>query len=228
MSIRRLLILQIFVVFGFAMIYALPTAPKRPDPGISMELPDFIGQWYGEDVEISEREIIILGEDTTFARKVYTNASGDHIFVSIVLAGEDMNTSIHRPERCLPAQGYVMMHSSEREIDIGDQELTITRLHNKRGIPVGENREVTEYSLNYYWFVGSSETTADHIERNLIDIRDRALKGYNQPWAFVTVMSRISDGLVPFGKTEAQTDEMLDTFIKELVSKIQKDSVRLR
>ncbi len=228
MSIQRLIVLFAFMVLCFAGLKLLPKSPGRPDPGIRMELPSFVGEWFGEDVAVSQREIDILGADTTFARKVYSNAAGDHIFVSIVLAGEDMNTSIHRPERCLPAQGYVVMDSSRRKIEFGGDELSVTRLHNRRLIPVSEDREVTEYSLDYYWFVGSNETTPDHIERNLMDIRDRALKGYSQPWAFVTVMSRISEGLVRFGRNEEETDKMLDTFIQELLSKIQKDNVKIR
>lgn len=228
MSIQRLVFLSVFLVVGLLGFKLLPQSPVRPDPGIDMKLPTFVGEWFGEDVAISQGEILALGADTTFSRKVYSNAAGDFIFVSIVLAGQDMNTSIHRPERCLPAQGYVMLDSSRRQIALGEENLTVTRLHNRRMIPVSEDREVTEYSLDYYWFVGSTETTADHIERNLMDIRDRALKGYSQPWAFVTVMSRISEGLVRFGRSEEETDKLLNDFIQQLLVEVQKDGVKVR
>ena len=39
-----------------------------------------------------------LGYETEFARKLYTNGRGDEIFVSIVLANRDMNTSILKTE----------------------------------------------------------------------------------------------------------------------------------
>lgn len=228
MTIQRLIFLSAFLVLGMLGFKLLPQSPERPAPGIDMNLPAFVGEWFGEDVAVSQGEISILGADTTFSRKVYSNAAGDHIFVSIVLAGQDMNTSIHRPERCLPAQGYVTLDSSGRQIALGEKNLTVTRLHNRRMIPVSAEREVTEYSLNYYWFVGSTETTADHIERNLIDIRDRALKGYSQPWAFVTVMSRVSEGLVRFGRSEEETDKMLNDFIQQLLGEVQKDGVKIR
>ncbi len=223
--VKRLLVLQGVLLLGLGSIALLPKAPERPEPGISMNLPLFVGDWVGKDEEVSEKERQVLGPDTQFARKSYTNMKGDQIFVSIVLAGHDMNTSIHRPERCLPAQGYVMIDSSVRKLDM-DNPITVTRLHNKRNIPLRDGGHITEYSLDYYWFVGSSETTHDHIERNYIDVRDRLLKGYNQPWAFVTVICRITEGLLPRGRSEAETDKVINDFLKELIPVIMKDTVK--
>lgn len=224
---KRLCILFIVFAVGLGSVYLLPTGLHTPEPGVNMELPLFIDDWVGRDVSVSKAEQDALGMETQFSRKSYTNAKGDEIYVSIVLSGQDMNTSIHRPERCLPAQGYTMVSSSDRVIPTEDP-LTVRRLHNKRMLPLRSGGEIAEYSLDYYWFVSSSETTNDHIERNFIDVRDRVLKGYAQPWAFVTVISRISEGLVPFGRNEQQTDEMLDQFIRKLVPIIQKETVRNR
>lgn len=223
--IKRLIVLQGVLLVGLGAVVLLPKAPERPEPGINMELPLFVGSWVGKDQEVSEKERQVLGADTQFARKSYTNMNGDEIYVSIVLAGHDMNTSIHRPERCLPAQGYVMLDSSVRKLDM-ENPITVTRLHNKRPIPLRDGRTVTEYSLDYYWFVGATETTHDHIERNFIDVRDRLFKGYNQPWAFVTVISRITEGWTPRGRNEAETDKLINDFLKELIPLIQKDSVK--
>ena len=146
-----------------------------------------------------------------------------------------MSTSIHRPERCLPAQGYTVASSQSLKVVLQPQPLTVTRLHNLRplyteaGKPIlGRNgKSLNEFSLLYYWFVGCSDTTNDHNTRYTIDSRDRLLKGYNQPWAYVTVMSRISQGLQPFGRTEAQTDAMIQAFIQKLVPLIQKPTVHI-
>jgi EpsI family protein len=228
MITKRLLALHAIILVGLGSVFLLPTAPHRPEPGVNMELPDFIGDWYGQNADVSEKEILTLGPGTEFARKVYTNSRGDAVLVSIVLAGNDMNTSIHRPERCLPAQGYTMMDSRRLKVDLPSGPLTITRLHNKRPLKIESRPGLTEYSLNYYWFVGATETTADHVERNIMDVRDRLLLGYNQPWAYVTVVSRISEKLQRYGKNEAQTDAMLDGFLKELIPVMQKPFVKNR
>jgi len=233
---RRLLLLLAFLFLGLSAVFLLPASPKRPDPGVIMALPEYIGEWYGQDASVSQKEYIALGNETRFSRKLYTNALGDSVFVSIVLGGQDMSTSIHRPERCLPAQGYTVTASSPLKVDLQAQPLTVTRLHNLRplytdtGKPIlsREGKSLNEFSLVYYWFVGCSDTTNDHNTRYYMDSRDRLLKGYNQPWAYVTVMSRISEGLQSFGRTEAQTDAILQKFVQNLVPLIQKPTVLIQ
>jgi uncharacterized protein DUF3485 len=83
-------------------------------------------------------------------------------------------------------------------------------------------------SLNYYWFVGHSDTTASHFERTLFDIRDRLLKGRNQQWAYVTVMATVTKDFKIFGRTEKQTDELIRGFMKDFVPQLQKTSVASR
>jgi len=51
------------------------------------------------------------------------------------------------------------------------------------------------------------------------------LKGYNQPWAYVTVTCPITEWFQLFGRSEADTNKMLQKFISELVPVIEKPSV---
>jgi len=230
MIAQRLLLLFIVLAGGFGALWLLPRSGERPAPGVSMELPNTVGRahWVGQDEEVSEKERKVLGEGTTFARKSYINARGDQIYVSIVMAGDDMNTSIHRPEMCLPAQGYTIINSAPTRVRFGEQSLTATRLHNQRNLPLVRGGHVVEYSLDYYWFIGSSETTHSHLHRNLIDIRDRFLYGHNQPWAFIMVIAQIGEGLRPFGLSEAETDEMVREFMAELIPEITSPSLQFR
>ena len=234
--IQRLWLLLAILLAGLGAVFLLPRTPAAPEPGVVMELPEFLGEWYGRNAVVSQKEREVLGKETRFARKQYTNARGDAIFVSIVLAGEDMSTSIHRPERCLPAQGYTVVDTRPVKIPLAQAALTTTRLHNIRplfdlgGRPVTspDGRQLNEYSLNYYWFAGSEETTADHTVRYLMDARDRLVRGCNQQWAYVTVMGRIGSHLEKFGRTEAQTDAILQDFIQQLVPAIHKPALRVR
>ena len=47
------------------------------------------------------------------------------------------------------------------------------------------------YSIDYYWFIGHDAQTPSHLQRPCVDIRDRVLKGENQQWAYVSVISTI-------------------------------------
>lgn len=233
---KRLYALLVVLVLGLSSLFLLPKTSKPPPPGVLMTLPDFIGEWYGQEAAVTQREKDVLGSETRFARKQYTNGRGDAVFVSIVLAGEDMSASIHRPERCLPAQGYTVVDQRSAKVPLDGQGLTTVRLHNIRpvimpdGKPVTtpDGKQVNEFSLIYYWFVGSTETTASHTARYIMDSRDRLINGANQPWAYVTVMGRITANLEKFGRTEDQTDEVLQKFIQKLVPAIQQPGVKIR
>ena len=224
MITKRLLVLFSVLVAGMSLIFLLPKIPNSQPSGIDLDLPALVGDWIGSDQAVTEREISILGPETEFARKVYRNNQGDEILVSIVLGGQDMNTSIHRPERCLPAQGWTIVDSSRVAIPLNDPEhdvLKVTRLHNMRPVQDKEGHKFTLYNLNYYWFVGCTETTASHFKRTYYDIRDRLLRGYNQRWAYVTVA-------VMMNKNNAEnkdSDLQVQSFIQELVPKVHKHAL---
>ena len=225
MRIRRLITLEAVLLCGLGSVFLLPKKIEIQPAAIDPALPTFVGEWYGADQPVSQGEKDILGPDTQFVRKLYTNARGDQIFVSIVFSGPDMSTSIHRPERCLPAQGWTVADTRVAEIPIGSEKLKATRLHNVRTFRNEKSEPISVYSLDYYWFVGNDATTPSHYQRTWIDIRDRVLKGENQQWAYVTVISTITKGLQVFGKSEQETDNMLKRFVGELVPQLQQHAV---
>ena len=219
--IKRLTILQSVLVLGLGSVFLLPKKIEIQPAAIHLALPDFVGEWYGADQPILQGERDALGPDTQFARKLYTNGQGGEIFVSIVFSGPDMSTSIHRPERCLPAQGWTVADTTVKKIPLRNGALNATRLRNVRHLQ-DKTRSISVYSLDYYWFVGHHAQTPSHLQRTLMDIRDRVLKGEDQQWAFVTVISTITKGIQPFGRSEAETDVMLESFIRELFPQLQR------
>src|SRR5213592_2159864 len=133
MTIGRLLILQLVLLGGLSLAFVLPKDIKLQPVGIELQLPEFVGDWHGVEQEASKGERDILGPDTQFARKVYKKGT-DEIFVSIVVSGPDMNTSIHRPERCLPAQGWTVADSRAVSVVLPSGTLKATRLQNIKNI----------------------------------------------------------------------------------------------
>jgi len=221
--VKHFLVLVVAALLGFSSIFLLPNAPQSQPIGVVFHLPEFVGDWYGEDQAITDREITVLGPGTEFARKVYSNGRGDSVFVSIVLSGQDMNTSIHRPERCLPAQGWTLVDSQRKSVKVEQgnlQELQLTRLHSVREIAAKSGPATRVFNVNYYWFAGQDNLTASHVERSWLDIRDRVLKGYNQRWAYITVASNVTKGISAFGRSEKETDVFLENFIEDIAPKI--------
>ena len=226
MNTKRLLVLQGVLLAGLGSVFFLPKHVEQPAAGVVLELPAFVGYWYGENQEVTQRERDVLGPETHFSRRRYENGLGGRVDISIVLSGEDMNTSIHRPERCLPAQGLSIAGSHQKTIDLGSSKLSVTRLHTTRPLPAtDEHPAYTENDIYYYWFIGSTETTPSHLSREFIDIRDRILKGTVQRWAYITVRGTVTKGLESFGHSEDEVDKMLTELIKKIVPQIERPVV---
>jgi EpsI family protein len=223
MITNRLFRVQIVLLAGFGSVFLLPHSNKVSPAGIAMTLPSVIGMWIGDDVEVTQKERDILAKDTQFVRKVYTGPERDQIFVSIVLSGDDMTNSIHRPERCLPAQGWLVRSSSKRTVQMPTgKSLQVTRLQNTQPIETPDKRRLTLNNLNYYWFIGYRDMTASHLTRTGIDLRDRIVGGYSQRWAYVTVAANVTRGIWRPERSEEQTAEMLEKFIEQLAPRLQK------
>jgi EpsI family protein len=223
MITNRLVRVQAVLLAGFGSVFLLPHSNKVSPAGIAMTLPDVIDVWSGEDTAVTQKERDTLAKDTKFARKIYTGPEGDQILVSIVLSGDDMTNSIHRPERCLPAQGWQVRASSTRTIAMPNgQSLQVTRLENAQTLEAPDKRRIDVTNFNYYWFIGYRDMTASHLARTGIDVRDRILKGQSQRWAYVTVAAIVTKGLQPPQRTERQTAEMIEKFIPELAPRLQK------
>ncbi len=219
MTTKRLVILQAALLLGLGAVFLLPKAPRLQPLGVNLALPDYVGAWVGRDEGVTEQEHLVLGKDTEFSRKVYTGEGNQKIVVTIVLSGQDMNTSIHRAERCLRAQGWTIQNSRvvPLALDAARHILRVTRLRNAHAA-WGKD------ALDYYWFVGSTDLTPSHVERSIIDWRDRILKGYNQRWAYVSVISLLPDKTGAVGET--QIDQTVESFIQKLVPIIHKPTVK--
>jgi EpsI family protein len=227
MITNRLTILLAVLLGGLSTVFLLPKQLFYQPVGVNLALPDSVGVWEGKDVKISDKEINTLGPETQFARKSYTDGFGNELQVTIVLAGQDMNTSIHRPERCLSAQGWDLVDSQSVRVALpSGAALEATRLHDMQMFHLPEHEGgVPIYNLDYYWFVGYSDITNSHTARYWMDIRDRVLHGYNQRWAYFTVAATVTEGLRRFGHDEKQTDALIQDFIKKLVPLTHKATV---
>src|SRR2546421_2914395 len=141
MITTRLLQVQLVLLAGFGSVFLLPHSTKISPAGIAMTLPNVVGMWIGDDAEITKKERDTLAKDTQFVRKIYTGPERDQILVSIVLSGDDMTNSIHRPERCLPAQGWLVRSSSKRVIRLANgQPLEGTKLTNSQVLDAPDKR----------------------------------------------------------------------------------------
>lgn len=221
---RRLIILLIVLTAGLATVHLLPKAQPRKDSAIRMELPRIVGLGWtaGRDKKPEDKETKILGDDTDFKRRSYhrspsgMNADGaiEAIEASIVLSGRDMARSIHRPERCLDAQGWNLDPGQYVEVPLRNgKKLFVRRLLCTRPVQTSAG-PVTFSMLNYYWFVGHDTVTASHYQRAWQDIKDRIFEGTDQRWAYVTVSMYLTP-LEPYLMTEFDDPSDLESRLSE-------------
>src|SRR4030095_3171383 len=227
MTTSRLAIVFAILLGGLSSVFVLPKQIGFMPVGINLELPENFGEWWGRSVEVTQHEKEVLGPDTEFSRMEYANGRGDLVQASIVLAGQDMMTSIHRPRRCLAAQGWEFQPGDNRTIDIpGHGKLPVMRIRNHKLGKTADGKSMTLQNICYYWFAGSRDVTHSHLQRVRIDTMDRLTGGYVQRWAMMMMSSNITLGTSKFGRDEKATDEMLTGFIQKLAPEIHKESIR--
>lgn len=219
------LILPVFVVVCLGSIYFLPSAGEVAQSAVRMDLPEKKGDWHFREQLASEAEKETLAKDTEFSKAICLRARpgefddqgriiADRVDLSVVLSGADINNSIHRPERCMPAQGHNILSSTDQKIDLDNgRTIEVKRLRSVQRLPTNQDR--TEFveldAVTYYFFVGHDSITNDHLGRTFVDIKDRLLKGRDQRWAYVSTSMWFGELT---GITEAEADAKLTDFVR--------------
>ncbi len=205
----------------FVGIVTMPTYDDIMPSAISPDLPvDYeLEGWYGRRTQESAAERSILAADTKFSKGVYVRLRDTEesplnppISVSIVYSGDDLSSSIHRPETCLPGQGHVSLNGTLSTLRLADgRELEFTRLASKMPVK-GDSRLYTDH-VHYYIFIGHAAIKPTHMGRTLRDIYDRVAHGYVQRWAYLQVGSH-------WGGDSTFTQEQSETQVRRLLSEL--------
>ena len=223
-------LLPVFLGATLAMIYFLPAVGEVAQSAVNMELPAKTADWQLEPIPASEAEIATLAKDTQFSKAVCLrgrpgewNELGqilpDRIDLSVVLSGSDLNNSIHRPERCMPAQGHNILSSRDVEITLEDgKSFTARRLLSIQSIPL--NPERTQFRelncITYYFFVGHDRILHDHLDRTFVDMKDRLLRGMDQRWAYASASMWFGElEWLENEVTEEEADQKLRAFLAD-------------
>jgi exosortase len=224
LTVRSLTVTGLAVATAFLCLWATPPSGLTV-AGVIMDLPQNMGRWRGFDTPISEAEKTILPTDTEFARKDYKSPEGDDIMCSIVLSGVERR-SIHRPEICLPSQGYTIESGQVVDVPLlSGHTLKVMNLSLTQQLSTSTGGKVTVPSYYMYWFVGHNVTTPYHMERLWLTSWDRVVHHVNHRWAYIIVTSYITQGLTANGKSPSDTLAMMKGFIADILPYFQKDNL---
>ena len=164
-----------------------PETVFMPTPEVA--LPEIAG-FTAEELPMSDAEYETLPKDTKIIRRRYTAPDGHWYQASAVIGGRS-KSSVHRPELCLPGQGYQM--SEPHTLAVGPVSWRVLTL--ERGT---EGRA----GFAYTFANGTGFKTSSHLVRIFTDVWDRSIRGRIDRWVMLTVSSSRSDdaGLAVFLK----------------------------
>jgi len=206
---------------------------KVSEPGVNLYpdgtpfLTDHAGDWTGgEKTGLTEDEARLLPKDTEGSRRLFRDKNGDELFCSIVLAGRDV-TSIHRPELCLPGQGWKIENEYTQAIPVPTAPggtLSVMRMNATRSIPLPDGRTAQMRSVFAYWFVGKNRETPYHWQRIYWTAKDRVLYNTNHRWAYILIHMPVQDDAAEGGGVKTRDDAMkvVSRFIQDIYPSLVK------
>ena len=163
---------------------------------MKIELPERVLDFTSTNMPEPEVVVGYLPKDTSYAGRLYTAPDGLQINSTIILMGAD-RTSIHKPDYCLPGQGWSINEKTVVNIPVAgpqNYQLPVAKwiVGNVYQTPDGQKHEVS--GLYVFWFVADGEQTADNYQRMWWLGRDLLRTGVLQRWAYVSFFSVCAPG----------------------------------
>jgi hypothetical protein len=221
---------QIAIVVAILAVGVLFTAvtsdvAKVSEPGVNLYpdgtpfLVDQAGAWTGgEKTGLTEDEQRLLPKDTEGSRRLFKDKDGNELFCSIVLAGRDV-TSIHRPELCLPGQGWKIQSEFTQAIPVPTAPggvLNVMRMNAVRTIQLPGGRTGELWSVFAYWFVGKDRITPYHWQRIYWTAKDRVFHNTNHRWAYILIHKPIKEGAVDATSSQDDAMKVVAKFVQDV------------
>jgi predicted RNA-binding Zn-ribbon protein involved in translation (DUF1610 family) len=225
-----MLILAVWLGGTYFLSFQVSAPRVRTSLDFEMQLPEKLGDWNGRGilycskmscgksimisggqapsecprcgsalVRKSPSEARILPEEVEIERKFYTRPGGRGLLVTLV-AGGAFRESIHKPQRCLTAQGSTILNSRVISVPLeGRKEpLKMMVLETDRA---GSGRRLSG-GFFAYWFVGQGRETPYNLERMFWIAWDRLFEHRVSRWAYISITGRRDAG----GSSEYVTD----------------------
>lgn len=163
---------------------------------------------------MSPAERGVLPSDTVILKKRYTAQGKPSFFVSVVFSGENQR-SIHRPQRCLPGQGFVIENTRTLTVPRAANNPLKVEVLSVRTRLGGEGEPQSAFMTYAYWYTGGNYETPYHLDRLAKTALDRIFKNRLDRWAYVALSIQHHPSENPI--------QELESFISYLYPLIQQD-----
>jgi len=176
-----------------------PGIKAAPIPGglkMKLDLPERVLDCTSTNVPESELVLGYLPPDTSYAERHYMGPDGFDMAGTVILMGAD-RTSIHKPDYCLPGQGWSIRSKKIANLAIAGTmpyELPVSEwvVSNSFQTPGGGKEMVS--GVYVFWFVADGEETPNHNQFMRWLALDLLRKAVWQRWAYVSYFSVCEPG----------------------------------
>jgi len=151
-------------------------------------LPLSMGDYQGREYDMTPAEKDLLDEGVKLARNVYSSATGRQIMATVILSGFEKR-SLHRPEVCLPNQGWTVTDRMQTPLIMEDgRTINIMMMRIFRDVEPKPGLRVRTRAINFYWYIGSDGVTcADHYEHVFLSYYDAVFRNIQHRWAMASI-----------------------------------------
>jgi hypothetical protein len=158
---------------------------------VKIGLPERVLDYSSTNEPEEETVLFTLPKDTSYAQRRYTAQDGFNVYAHIILMGAD-RTSIHKPDFCLPGNGWNIERREETEITIDAPQpypMRVAKWTVSNQIQGKDGTPVNVRGLYVFWFVADNEQTARNSERMWWITRDLLSRNVLQRWAYVSYLA---------------------------------------
>jgi len=147
---------------------------------------------------VPEPEVVLgyLPKDTSYTGRYYFTTNGFWANATLILMGED-RTSIHKPDYCLPGQGWQIREKTEVKLPIAGTapyELPVMKWIISKTVSTADGSPQTVSGIYVYWFVTKGQTSDDFPGMLKSMMFHLIRHGELQRWAYVSYFTACLPG----------------------------------
>ena len=176
-----------------------PGILATPVPGtlkMNLELPERVLDCASTNVPEPELVLGYLPPDSSYAERHYVAPDGFDMTGTLVLMGAD-RTSIHKPDYCLPGQGWKIRSKKTVSLPIAGPApyaLPVSEWFLSNSFPNPDGGKTMVGGIYVFWFVTDGEETPNHDQFMRWLALDLLRKAVWQRWAYVSYFSACEPG----------------------------------
>jgi hypothetical protein len=163
---------------------------------MKIDLPERVLDFTSTNVPEPEVVLGYLPKDTSFVERYYQAPDGFWATATIILMGAD-RTSIHRPDYCLPGQGWRIDEKTEVNILLAGprpHQLSAMKWVSSNYFQAPDGRKTKVRGLLVFWFVADGEQTASYVQFQYYLLRNLLFTGELQRWAYISYFTVCAPG----------------------------------